>query len=448
MRLIKNTAWCLLVAALAIASPSCGKDDPATEPTPTPGGNTGTDPNPNPTPDDPKPSEGVFAPEDAKQHVENTAMKFMNLFDAADQQRLADLAEYVADRYGELRLPYGWETDDSYYAPAAFVSAAARMYRTASYAPLSRSVYTYRFADYAGIYEPGSYRWEKTGTSDDVIFRFAGKRGACELKATASTDGWEATYDDDDYGDRYTGTVPRLIHITLTEGGTTLADINVESKVDFDMATADIKVDATVMNLAAEVTFSGTDSRLTEQQSLKINGNVCQTSTAAVNGYNMLRENTIRRLADESLKPADVFAGASGTVDILGALQVRGEVAHFSSIASIADDLDYNAWEWGVYTKSDAERLCRTFCDKVNANVDTRVYFNGTDAVQAIGVTLPYYYEYSDGEWYWEAHLGLRYVSDNSTQDFDAFLDNYDTTSVENRFTSLVRSYRRMWDIF
>lgn len=448
MRLIKKTAWCLLVASLAIASPSCGKDDPATEPTPTPGGNTGTDPNPNPTPDEPKPSEGVFAPEDAKQHVENTAMKFMNLFDAADQQRLADLAEYVADRYGELHLPYGWETDDSYYAPAAFVSAAARMYRTASYAPLSRSVYTYRFADYAGIYEPGSYRWEKTGTSDDVIFRFAGKRGACELKATASTDGWEATYDDDDYGDRYTGTVPRLIHITLTEGGTTLADISVESKVDFDMATADIKVNATVMNLAAEVTFSGTDTRLTEQQTLKINGNVCQTSTATVNGYNMLRENTIRRLANESLKPADVFAGASGTVDILGALQVRGEVAHFSSIASIADDLDYNAWEWGVYTKSDAEHLCRTFCDKVNANVDTRVYFNGTDAVQAIGVTLPYYYEYSDGEWYWEAHLGLRYVSDNSTQDFDAFLDNYDTTSVENRFTSLVRAYRRLWDIF
>lgn len=40
MRLIKKTAWCLLVAALAIATPSCGKDDPATEPTPTPGGNT------------------------------------------------------------------------------------------------------------------------------------------------------------------------------------------------------------------------------------------------------------------------------------------------------------------------------------------------------------------------------------------------------------------------
>ncbi len=445
MKIIKNTARCLLVAVLAIASPSCGKDDPATEPTPTPGGNTGADPNPNPTPDDPKPTDGVFAPEDAKQHVENTAMKFMNLFDAADQQRLADLAEYVADRYGELRLPYGWETDDNYYAPASFVSAVARTYRTASYAPLSRSVYTYRFADYAGIYEPGSYRWEKTGTSDDVIFRFAGKRGTCELKATASADGWEATYDDDDNGDRYTGTVPRLIHITLTEGGTTLADISVESKVDFDMATADIKVDATVMNLAAEVTFSGTDTRLTEQQTLKINGNVCQTSTATVNGYNMLRENTIRRLADESLKPADVFSGASGTVDLLGALQVRGEVARFSSIA---DDLDDNYWGWSMYTESQAERLCRAFCDKINANVDTRVYFNGTDVVQAVGIALPYFTDYGYDSWYWSAHLGLRYVSDNSTQDFDAFLDNYDTTSVENRFTSLVRSYRRLWDIF
>lgn len=445
MKLIKNTARCLLVAVLAIASPSCGKDDPATEPTPTPGGNTGTDPNPNPTPDDPKPAEGVFAPEDAKQHVENTAIKFMNLFDAADQQQLADLAEYVADRYGELRLPYGWETDDNYYAPAAFVSAAARMYRTASYAPLSHSVYTYRFADYAGIYEPGSYRWEKTGTSDDVIFRFAGKRGTCELKATASADGWEATYDEDDNGDRYTGTVPRLIHITLTEGGTTLVDISVESKVDFDMATADIKVDATVMNLAAEVTFSGTDTRLTEQQTLKINGNVCQTSTATVNGYNMLRENTIRRLADESLKPADVFSGASGTVDLLGALQARGEVARFSSIA---DDLDDNYWGWSMYTESQAERLCRAFCDKINANVDTRVYFNGTDVVQAVGIALPYFTDYGYDSWYWSAHLGLRYVSDSSTQDFDAFLDNYDTTSVENRFTSLVRSYRRLWDIF
>ena len=94
MKLFKTTAYAFAAAVAMCAFSACGGDAMTTEAL--------TPPDPIPSPD---PVEGILSAEDAKEYVEDTAIDFIGLFDARDQEAIVNLADFVAENYGDLDFP-------------------------------------------------------------------------------------------------------------------------------------------------------------------------------------------------------------------------------------------------------------------------------------------------------------------------------------------------------
>lgn len=432
MKFLNFMAYALTASAMTFAFAACGGDD------------DNPDPDPVPKPD---PVKEVLSAEEAKEYLEDAANKFLYLFDSNDQRQLAELAEYVNDNYGKLDAPAAWDADDRSFTPDDFTRAMARAYKTRSYAPVSRASYVYRFSDYAGVYEAGSRAWIKTGDSKDIIFRFKGAKGDCELKAVADKGEWNADWEED--WDKYTVKVPGRVRVTLTEASTVLVDITVDSNANTNSRTATLNVNATVMNLNMVAAVNASNSEIVETQTLSVNGTPYQTSTATLRGKNMLEENTFDRLDEGRLEYGDVFSNASANVDVMGYVQVRGTASNFSAIADALDETYWDSYKYD--SPSEAEVVCRRACDNFNKNVDATVYFSGTNVAQASIILAPEFEDESGYGWrYWEwsSNPVIQYKDDDSTQSFDDFFEDSSFASVEDHWDSIIRAYKRLWDFF
>ena len=95
-------------------------------------------------------------------------------------------------------------------------------------------------------------------------------------------------------------------------------------------------------------------------------------------------------------------------------------------------------------TKEQAEALCKQACKVINDNVKGELRYTGNDAVQATIEAYPYFY---DDPYWWEYEVSARVkFGDGSSQTFDELLDNTDFTTVENKWKSLVRAYKNLFD--
>lgn len=430
MKLFKTTVYAFAAAVAMCTVSACGGDDD----------DKGiVNPDPIPSPD---PVEGVLSAEDAKEYVEDTASDFLDLFNANDQKQVVDLADYVAETYGDLEIPEAWGGVEDYALnPASFTSALVQAVRTHSFNPLSRAAYTYEysFSDFTGVYEPGRYAWEKTSDSNDLIFRFRGPKGNCELKVTASGKSCTIEDYDDYYDEAIRVNIPKNVNVTLTEGSTTHVNLSVVNELNINGHSYNVSVKGTVANLGIEVESRGSDSQLTESQKLSIDGKVYQTSVATVNGRNMLDENTLDRLDEDNA--GSVFQNGTAAVNIMGNIEVKGQVKSLSNILKVADDTYFD--KWGDYSKDEAISRCRTACNTINSNITADVYFGGNSAVQASLIFQPELED--DYYWYVEAVPAIKYAADGSTQTFDEALDSFNFGSLERQWESLVNSYRRLF---
>ncbi|MDE6526672.1 MAG: hypothetical protein K2L75_05400 [Muribaculaceae bacterium] len=431
MLFFKKTAYAIAVAASVCAFSACGGDDEEGGVTP---------PAPIPTPD---PVTDVLSAEDAKEYVENTASDFLALFNANDQKAVANLADYVAENYGDLGLPDIFGDEDDYaLAPKNFTGSLAQAVRTHSFNPISRAayVYDYSFSDFTGVYEPGRYNWEKTADSNDLIFRFRGPAGNCELKVSASGNSCTIEDYDEDYDETIRVTIPRNVKITLTEGSTMHADINVVNELNINGHSFYVNVDATLANLGVALEGRGSDSQITETQSLSINGTTYQTSTATLNGRGMLNPDTYEYLDEDDISA--VLSNSSAAVNIMGNIEVRGQVKNVGAIVNAAENTCFDNWD-GV-SKDEALNLCRAACNTINNNIAGEVYFGGNSAVQATVIFQP---SIDDEGYYWyvDAVPVIKYAADGSTQSFEDALDGFNLGKLERQWESVINSYRRLF---
>ncbi|MCM1068208.1 MAG: hypothetical protein NC418_11610 [Muribaculaceae bacterium] len=437
MRLLKFAAIAMASAAMILALPACGGGDSDDEPIP--------EPSPIPSPE---PVTETLSPEDAKEYVEDSAIEFISLFNANDQRELADLSEYVANNYADLDIPSNWDADDRSLAPADFTRAMAKAYASRSASTVTRAALIYRLSDYAGVYEPGTRSWVKTADSKDVIFRFNGPKGACELKASPSQGEWDLDYEDEYYPeDNFTVKIPSRITITLTEGTQSYVEIVADTKADINARTAKVDINARLMNIQATIAASASNSEISESQTLSVNGTLYQTSTARLRGSKMLDDSTIERLEDEDIELGDVIKSAEASINLMGRIQIRANASNFTRIAEAIETNDItDSWN-GDLTESEAEALCRRACRNLNSDISAKVFFGGTDIEQARLTFIPVYEGSPYGYyWYWEIGAALLY-SDGSTQTLEDFED-MNFGSVERQWRSVIKAYERLWDIF
>lgn len=448
----------LFCGALAVGLPSCGDDEPETN---------GGQENPIPTPE-PSPSDKVYTPTEAKDHIVSVAQEFINLFKPEDQKQAIEFARYFCDHYGDLEMPYEFDIEDDdedYYGnPARYMRLLLRGLSEADPAALTRAteVYTYdiNFPRFAGVYRPQGNRWVRVAKSDNIVFEFTTRSGATgALTATASsetsdwsmefTDEWE-DWDGNGYVDvedlyKYNFSIPRTVSVKVTDGSTTIASGDVNSSVDIKGHNFRIDASTSVANLAARVVANGTDTQINANFSLDVNGKQVTKGTAVVNGYHLCDYDYIKNNLDrDELSAVDMISNASATVDVLGKIQADASGKYNREIDDLLDDDLY--WDSYDYSKSEAEKLARNAADVLNRNLSGAIRFNGTGTKQATFRFIPKFDEY--GYSWGEYSLVPVMVFDDGTQ---YEVEEYFETgfgSVTSLFESVIDQYENAWDRF
>lgn len=433
MKITLHKALVWAVIASGVCFTSCSDKDDKTNPDEPEVPENPSNPD-NPNKPEPSPVTGVLSAEQAKEYLESAALDFMGKFRPADQKGAVESVRYAIDTYSDLDAPADWDINDndSYWSPARVCKAIRTVLSSGNAGVVARAFDDlYKFADYTGVYEPGRDAWERVGDSNDVIFRFQGKNGACELKATAEGNSWELEMDDASI------LVPGKLTVTFTEGSNRIFSAVMVTSGDMDRNKFSADITATVANLAATVKLTGSETKITEDQILSVDGVQVLSSTADINGTRM-----ISAIDDEGLD-FDVFNhvnGGKADIDVMGRVQLHGDAAGVSSLKGIKSSYD----TYDYMTALAAENACRNACNTINSAIEGTLRFGGTDHVQATVTTQPELYE--DNEYWtsWKIVGVAVFAADGSSQSFDEYFST-GFSGVESRFDSLLESYRRLF---
>ncbi|MCM1036674.1 MAG: hypothetical protein NC406_05040 [Bacteroides sp.] len=414
----------LAAAALCLGMVACSEKDGGTTDEPQNPG-TSQDPDNPDTPDKPDtPTDPVTPPvevlpaEESKRYLEDVAYELLGKFNPADQRAAVDAADYVYEHYHDLDFADG--DDDFDYSPARVAAGLKRLLTRGDISGAS-DMYDeiYRFADFTGIYQAGEQYWERVGDSDDIIFRCRGAKGDVELRATASKDVWTGTHGD------VTAYIPKTITVTFTEGSVTHAKAVVSTDVNEGAHTFALKADVTVANLNVIIDATGSDARLTEAATLKVDGAAVVSTTADVRGSNLCDFESYRGHISSNM-----VSSARGTVDLLGRVQLRA--------ASTGDAI-------GMLRDADGhdEAEIRRICNTLNKSTAASVYY-GSDVEQGKLVFTPKLEDYYPGYEYWCVGCDIEFAADGSRVDAGSYFERgFD--GVIDRYLRLLDSYSNLW---
>ncbi len=429
----KKIARIMLVSVLAAGMSACSDDDPVEN---------------DANGDDDQHSS--LTQEQQKQRLEAVAIEASTILNPEDQRQVIELANYWYNQYGGLDIPEEWEAAENVHTPAHILGhiGAALKHGDISTLAWGASNYYYEFSRFAGVYEADRYSWHKVAESSDIVFRFINAQGGqtvATVKATGSNN--EVVYED---YDKYTIVAPRTVETTVVDNGRTLVHSVVNVNIDEQGHAVSMNVSADIANVHAEASFDATDTRIVSNGNIIVGGRNLVSYDAVVSGQNMADRAEWEQLIDNPTKSAftAMFKTADATVDVLGKVQVKGNL---SDTYVMYDNLFDKYFAKGVYDSKEAARqACQTACDELGRVLKGRLYFDGSNLVEAeiiYAPTLdeyenPYYPEYDSWEWYLDP---LFKFSDGTTYSIGGYFDNGRFASVENTWTNLWNSYSRLW---
>lgn len=412
----------------------------------------------------------VMTPEESKTFLQNSVVEFLNQFNPEEQKAAIELAAYFSSEYGDYEAPeeFDIEPDGAKRTPKRYLNAlsqAARGDVNALVKAASTYSYTLNFNKFKGVYEPNHRyeEWERTGSSNDIIFKFYNKNSQpVELKISQSggsydvdfsIDDWEWDYVNGKYEEyevkyNYFLSIPKTVTVTLTENGTKLASSTIVSNVDIDGHTLSADVTASLMNLRAEAKISGNDSKVEMNTGLYVSDSKVATAYATINGHDLCNKKKYESFEDMDDDEVErelekMLDSGSAGVDMLGKVQVYGQVKYYrqlpNDLSAYFDDYDYSS-------KEEARKECEKVCDRLNKNVTSQLRYNNTATDQATIQFAPYLYESYYGSW-WEYEVTgkLYFYQDKTTYDIDSYFENF--TKVTGKWESLVNAYESVWNL-
>lgn len=386
-----------------------------------------------------------YTPEESKEFLEDVATQALNMLNPNDQKEVIDLCGYFSEEYGDLELPDNFFSQE-YDSPMTktFFSGLEKALGSNDGSALTRVAVDYaydiNFNNYRGIYEPGTYQWEKVASSDDVIFRFKNASGQnCELKATGSSNTYDTTvtWTEDYYYDQETTeinlTVPAEINIYLTSGDSQLLSAKVISDVSFENKKFNINADVNVANISVKAVTSGNDNKVNETLAMSVNGTPYITSTGYLSGnhlFDIQYWNDYYNGEDEEKIFNEMFKNGEATVTLLNQVSVDLIYTWVQGLSGLwfdyDDDYDYEK-----------------YISILNQAFKANVRYNNTTTVQA---TLAWEVERDEYDSYYaEIVPVIKFTSDNSTYYFWQYFDN-SFNGVETLFNNVVRKYQALID--
>lgn len=394
-----------------------------------------------PTPDGPNKPSGQLTPEESKVYLEDAGKAFLQQFKPEEQQQLIELVSYFEDHYGYLEAPEEWEEDDSdwgYYSMNpndAFRALKAAMHGNAS--AMTRAASVYEFRTYSGIYQPGSKgRWEKTGDSDKIIFRFFKNGETCELTASDLKAGeWRPSEFDTNITEMYI--LPYKVGVSLTEKGKELMKGTISFVPNYKNKTCTASYDVTAANLRMTANLNATDTRIVMKAQGTVNGKTLIDSDATLEGNHLCDYDVLKVTEDFS----SLLDNASANMDIIGKVQLKSKGSHFDKVGKLLGNT-YTSYNSNNY--EDGRKKCDKDCKELNRYIQTGVYY-GTNTQQASIEYQPYLYGDTNSWWQWAPESVICF-SDGTTYEFNEFFGDSQFLSVKNLYEDLVESYMKLWN--
>lgn len=430
-----------------------------------------------------------------KQYFENTARLVMNYFDANKQKDVARLLMDFNDIYGEYVIDSTEVDAIDQRVLTDFSRNTARAIYSGNYAA-ARGVDLWSLADYSGIFEPNakSLQWERTGKSNDLIFKFDIYGSKCELKVVASNGDWSA-----ELNDKASAKVPKTLTFTLTQGSTTHMTGVMNSDYSASNHTFTITENATIADLTFKGNINGNDNEITASQFFLIGRRVIAKGNATITGSQLCDRDAIQNAIENDNETflETVYRNGVATTDILGRVQTKGEINSIYDIIEAERRYDdawdefYNDPEWNKlweeynsiydkyynneYTHDEFNQLLEDWNLRYNEISEERdkeedqleeqtekqlaedfnnimkCWFEFARNGQKQGdIFIKAVYEeevwgdYIDT--WWECQPVLQF-NDGSLYGFEEYFGNGNFTNTENIFTDLVDTYKKVLDI-
>lgn len=429
----KSFIWAIAALSLSMATTACSDDKDNDGP----GGGSG--------------EMEQYSAEESKEFLEDAAQEAMSLLDPAKQKPLADLCGYFLRNYGELGMP-GMDQTDGPSMVASFFRNINSAMRKGDYAGVSRAAYDYvydidlDFSALAGIYEPGDTDWKKTGDSKDLIFQFKdGSGNNCKFSLSSNGNFSTGSFEFSDYYDYLVQfNIPNDMTLTLNQGSTSLISLNIVTNINLKGHAVDAAVKGSVMNISMDVVANANDNKVTENATIKIDGNTFLTSTATVNGSNLCNLDYYKTINDDNArtKLSSLLKNGAATVNLINKVQADVEVTYSPALYDALTTY-YDCWEFNSETQALAE--LQKAIATLNTQVKGIIRYNYTVTPQAY---IGWGYEFDSwgyGGDYWEYWIEpILVFPDNTSYTFEDYFET-GFSGAENAWYNLVNKYETIW---
>ncbi len=453
-----------MAAAVAVSLSSCG-DSKSDEPGQGGDGSTWTD-------EEKKDAQKITSEEEAKEYLGETAEMVMDKFKPADQREFVQLAASFADTYGDYEL----DLSGANFSKARKSKGVSKLFAqmraavaTGNYMNLSRAAANViEFGMITGVYEPNTKRevFYRAADSSDFIVRFYDGGVSCEFKVTASKDTWTLDGDMVEDGDEFDAVkVPRTINFSLVKGAKTLVSGVVKSNWAEDKE-ASLSTEVTLMNIRVNASVNATNSVISTDDHLYVDGTEIVGAKGTVNGNNMVKASAIEKIFDKEVdryewwngyeyvydedvyyelnpnKATNMFRNAEANAKLLGRVNVVASAPDSKLFLDI-EDTYFDAYDYG--SDAQAKSAANAAAKQIEKAVKANLYLAGNTTATASmkwQARKCVYEGYGWSETWWEVEPVLLF-EDGTTYGFGDFGVN-DFANIEARLESLVNGYISM----
>lgn len=375
---------------------------------------------------------------DAKKELEATAKELMNKVSADDFQNIADMTANLEDNDDDVVSDW---FDDCVEACKLSGSTDENL------------KYLYAAANFTGKFELVNGRWKKADKADYLQFTFDDKNGkTCVLKAETSgklTTVHHNAFDEEDWDYKYVNgrwrdyetltensfVIPENIHVTLTQGGSTVADVTVKTSVSISSGDFDYTCDNAQVTVSAKIN----DFTLNvSKAAFNAGTNASAAATLSKGGETLIECNasaTGQLYSEESGKDQ---VGKTGDfeVKVLGnKVYIVGNISNISDLAENLDNADSN---------DEDESSFKRYVENANALLNINVYFGGSKNSTAKMELYPVSEGYSYYT-YWDYEPCIVF-DDGTKYSFEEYFDENTYDDVIDQFEQLIDDFVEMFD--
>lgn len=310
----------------------------------------------------------------------------------------------------------------------------------------------YKASDYFGVYvaDQEKEEWVKTAEADYLEIQFKGYDGtgySVRLDCSHIASQWE--------NDDFRGEMPETMSLVFKVNSIKIADMTITSKLIQD-ESIDMNVDFNASGYRVNDVLAITNSLISDNLKVYVNGKESITATSTINGANLLKYDMMKDDIKESTHYHDEngdcqgedpealiahFYRAQSDVDVLGMLQVKAKALDFSRLYDIlAEELPDDIYNRGGY-----------IVESMNSDKSViTVRYDEDEEIQQMKSIVSYLDNYADVQFFYDGKPEMQGFLSFELQDYTWENTYYDYTDwaytiMDGRLKNVYKTEEGKW---